>query len=64
MIDVSGDGRNKRGRSAAEARDDAVRAGASIGGLPMLSIEPDLEMFFCDNAISPPPPLRPSPMPS
>ena len=54
VIDISGDGRNNRGRSAAEARDDAVRAGASINGLPILAIEPDLEEFYRDNVIGGP----------
>jgi hypothetical protein len=34
-----------RGRPAAEARGDRVRAGASFNGLPILSIEPDLGRF-------------------
>jgi hypothetical protein len=54
VIDVSGDGRNNRGRPASEARDDAVRAGASINGLPILAIEPDLESFYRDNVIGGP----------
>ena len=54
MIDVSGDGRNNRGRPAAEARDEAVRAGVSINGLPILAIEPDLEEFYRDNVIGGP----------
>jgi hypothetical protein len=54
VIDVSGDGRNNRGRPAAEARDDAVRAGASINGLPILAVEPDLEGFYRDNVIGGP----------
>jgi hypothetical protein len=54
VIDVSGDGRNNRGRPASEARDDAVRAGASINGLPILAIEPDLETFYRDNVIGGP----------
>ena len=54
MIDVSGDGRNNRGRPAAEARDEAVRAGVTINGLPILAIEPDLEEFYRDNVIGGP----------
>jgi hypothetical protein len=54
VIDISGDGRNNRGRQAAEARDDAVRAGVSINGLPILAIEPDLEEFYRDNVIGGP----------
>ena len=34
VIDVSGDGANNRGRPAADARDDAVRTGIGINGLP------------------------------
>ena len=51
VIDVSGDGRNNRGRQAAEARDEAVRAGVSINGLPILALEPDLEEYYRDNVI-------------
>jgi hypothetical protein len=54
VIDISGDGRNNRGRPASEARDDAVRAGASINGLPILAIEPDLEEFYHNNVIGGP----------
>src|SRR5262245_39984001 len=35
-IDVSGDGANNRGRAAHLARDDAVRNGITINGLPIL----------------------------
>jgi Protein of unknown function (DUF1194) len=54
VIDISGDGRNNRGRSSAEARDDAVRAGVTINGLPILAVEPDLEEFYRDNVIGGP----------
>ena len=54
MIDISGDGRNNRGRPAAEARDEAVRAGVTINGLPILAIELDLEEFYRDNVIGGP----------
>jgi uncharacterized protein DUF1194 len=54
VIDVSGDGRNNRGRPAAEARDEAVRAGVSINGLPILALELDLEEFYRDNVIGGP----------
>ena len=46
VIDISGDGSNNRGRSAASARDDAVRAGIIINGLPILALEPDLDRYF------------------
>jgi hypothetical protein len=54
VIDVSGDGRNNRGRPAADARDEAVQAGVSINGLPILALEPDLGEFYRDNVIGGP----------
>jgi hypothetical protein len=54
VIDVSGDGRNNRGRPAADARDEAVRAGVSINGLPILAIEFDLEEYYRNNVIGGP----------
>lgn len=36
VIDVSGDGTNNNGRPVTEARDDAVRQGITINGLPLL----------------------------
>jgi hypothetical protein len=54
VIDISGDGRNNRGRPTPQARDEAVGAGASINGLPILAIEPDLETFYRDNVIGGP----------
>ena len=43
VIDVSGDGANNRGRPASAARDEAVAQGVGINGLPILSVEPDLD---------------------
>jgi hypothetical protein len=54
VIDISGDGSNNRGRSAASARDDAVRAGIVINGLPILALEPNLERYFADHVIGGP----------
>jgi hypothetical protein len=54
VIDISGDGSNNRGRPAANARDDAVRAGIIINGLPILALEPDLERYFTDHVIGGP----------
>jgi len=45
-IDVSGDGRNNIGRPARVARDEAVRDGITINGLPILSVEPDLDTYY------------------
>src|SRR5690242_11710745 len=36
VIDISGDGANNRGRTVTLARDEAVRDGISINGLPIL----------------------------
>jgi hypothetical protein len=54
VIDVSGDGANNRGRPVTEARDDAVRAGAGINGLPILAIEPDLDRYYLSFVIGGP----------
>jgi Protein of unknown function (DUF1194) len=51
VIDVSGDGSNNRGRPAEEARDEAVRQGVVINGLPILALEPDLEAYYRDSVI-------------
>jgi len=51
VIDVSGDGANNRGNPANLARDAAVAAGITINGLPILAVEPDLDVFYRDNVI-------------
>ena len=54
VIDISGDGANNRGRPAAEARDDAVKAGVTINGLPILALEPHLDQYYVNNVIGGP----------
>src|SRR5262245_51126836 len=54
VIDISGDGVNNGGRSAGSARDDAVRAGIVINGLPILALEPDLDRYFSHHVIGGP----------
>jgi hypothetical protein len=54
IIDVSGDGSNNAGRPAALARDEAVRAGVVINGLPITWIEPGLDLYYRDNVIGGP----------
>jgi hypothetical protein len=54
VIDISGDGSNNRGRSVTLARDEAVNAGISINGLPILALEPDLDRYYEDNVIGGP----------
>lgn len=53
-IDVSGDGINNSGRRAEDARDDAVRAGFTINGLPILTDFPQLDRYYQDNVIGGP----------
>ena len=53
-IDVSGDGSNNRGRLVTLARDDAVRAGVVINGLPILSLEPYLDRYYFEQVIGGP----------
>jgi hypothetical protein len=54
VIDISGDGANNRGRPVTQARDEAVHDGVGINGLPIVSIEPDLERYYYDNVIGGP----------
>jgi hypothetical protein len=54
VIDISGDGSNNRGRPSASARDDAVRAGIVINGLPILALEPGLDRYFSTSVIGGP----------
>jgi len=54
VIDISGDGSNNRGRSVTQARDEAVRAGMTINGLPILALELDLDRYYFDNVIGGP----------
>ena len=54
IIDISGDGSNNSGRPVTFARDDAVRAGVGINGLPILSLEPALDRYYQTNVIGGP----------
>lgn len=54
VIDVSGDGANNIGRPAEQARDDAVRQGIQINGLPILTVEHDLDQYYRKNVIGGP----------
>ncbi len=51
VIDISGDGANNNGRPVTRARDEAVAAGVIINGLPILSVEPDLDDHYQDFVI-------------
>src|SRR6185295_6951202 len=54
VIEVSGDGSNNLGRPVEQARNEAVREGIRINGLPILAVEPDLEQYFRQNVIGGP----------
>jgi hypothetical protein len=54
VVDISGDGANNRGRAPSAARDEAVRAGVGINGLPILTLEPDLDHYYEQNVIGGP----------
>lgn len=54
VIDVSGDGANTSGRTVSSARDDAVAAGVIVNGLPILSLEFDLDDHYKDDVIGGP----------
>jgi Protein of unknown function (DUF1194) len=63
VIDVSGDGYNNRGRPVELARDDAVAAGITINGLPIVNDRPnpwggspprDLDLYYEQRVIGGP----------
>jgi hypothetical protein len=54
VIDISGDGANNRGRAVNDARDEAVRKGIGINGLPILVLEPDLDRYYQQNVVGGP----------
>lgn len=54
VIDVSGDGRTSQGRPSALARDFAVEKGITVNGLPILTDEPNLDVFYEQNVIGGP----------
>jgi Protein of unknown function (DUF1194) len=54
VVDISGDGSNNSGRPVTLARDEAVKDGIGINGLPILSIEPFLDRYYYDNVIGGP----------
>jgi len=54
IIDISGDGSNNSGRPAALARDEAVKMGIRINGLPILTLEPNLDQYYRQNVIGGP----------
>jgi hypothetical protein len=51
VIDISGDGINNSGRLAQSARDDAVREGITVNGLPILTEVSALDEYFRQNVV-------------
>lgn len=55
VIDISGDGRANDGdRDVTVTRDDAVAAGITINGLPILEVEEELDLYYHENVIGGP----------
>jgi hypothetical protein len=54
VIDISGDGANTSGRPVDNARDEAVRAGVVINGLPILALDFTLDRYFFNHVIGGP----------
>jgi hypothetical protein len=53
-IDISGDGFDNTGRPITPTRDEAVRAGVSINGLPIVAWEPRLDHYYYSYVIGGP----------
>jgi hypothetical protein len=53
-IDISGDGPNSSGRSLVRARDEAVAQGIGINGLPILTIDRQLDKYYYSYVIGGP----------
>jgi hypothetical protein len=51
VIDISGDGANNDGRPVTNARDEALAAGITINGLPIVEVEPSLGDYYRNNVI-------------
>jgi opacity protein-like surface antigen len=54
VVDISGDGRNNRGRGLAAARAEALADGLIINGLPILGVEYGLDRYYEDEVIGGP----------
>jgi len=54
IIDISGDGSNNAGRLAETARDEAVKQGIVINGLPITWIEPGLDAYYRNSVVGGP----------
>jgi hypothetical protein len=54
VIDVSGDGSNNAGRPVETARDEAIKQGIVINGLPITWIEPGLDAYYRSSVVGGP----------
>ncbi len=54
VVDISGDGSNNSGREPDAMRDEAIAAGITINGLPILTEEPHLDTYYRDHVIGGP----------
>jgi len=54
VIDISGYGANTSGRPVELARDEAVRAGVTINGLPILALDLTLDRYFFNRVVGGP----------
>jgi hypothetical protein len=54
VIDMSGDGSNNSGRPTETARDEAVKQGITINGLPISWIEPGLDAYYRNSVVGGP----------
>ena len=54
VIDISGDGKNNIGDPPARARDEAIRSGMTINGLPVLNASEALEKYYRSQVIGGP----------
>jgi hypothetical protein len=54
VIDISGDGFNNDGRAATVARDEAIAAGITINGLPIVRGEAQIAAYYSENVVGGP----------
>ena len=54
VIDISGDGFNNDGRAVTEARDEAITAGITINGLPVVRGERTIADYYAKNVVGGP----------
>jgi hypothetical protein len=53
VIDVSGDGASMGEPRMPDVRDQAIAQGVTINGLPILALEPDVDVYYRENVVTP-----------